>query len=326
MPHEFEIVSHPRMKYVTAFVVSVEQRLTHIHRELELGYILSGSLALRTQTRTVPLKAGDLYLVNPMEPHEFLSEPGGAMIAAVQLAPRVADGFLSAETHFWYAGDPNLRAALAEDHGAFETICSAFLDLVWRYLRQSEKDEFRCFGLCASLVCCLHLRLPWRTLDPAIYASMSQRSNRMIAITDYIDLNFQRKLLLGEIAQREGMSLSYLSHFFKDVLGMTFQEYLNRKRLEYACQLMVTTDRRLMDISLSSGFSDVRYFTAAFKSRFGCTPKEYRSGGAITAQRKSAQGDIQYFPSDQGALELVAAKRREFRERTSVPNAAALFE
>ena len=48
---------------------------------------------------------------------------------------------------------------------------------------------------------------------------------------DYIDENFRRKLLLGEIARREGLTMPYLSHLFKDTLGMSFQEYLKKTAL-----------------------------------------------------------------------------------------------
>lgn len=57
---------------------------------------------------------------------------------------------------------------------------------------------------------------------------------------------------------------------------MTFQEYLNNIRFEKALVLMESTKMTLMDISLSSGFSDLKYMTKICLQRFGCPPKEYR--------------------------------------------------
>ena len=71
--------------------------------------------------------------------------------------------------------------------------------------------------------------------------------------------------------------MSYLSHFFKDTLHITFQEYLNKQRFEYACGLLRTTDKSLTEISNLSGFSDVRYFIRLCEHTYGCSPQEYRS-------------------------------------------------
>ena len=56
-------------------------------------------------------------------------------------------------------------------------------------------------------------------------ASQSKAS-RMRKITHYIDEHYSEKLLLSDIARKEDLSLTYLSHFFKDYLGLPFQEYL----------------------------------------------------------------------------------------------------
>ena len=193
------------------------------------------------------------------------------------------------------------------------------MELAYSFLRQQPNDEFHCFSLSASLMDQLHRALPWNLLDSEDYSVIKQRANRIMAITDYIDQNFQRKLLLGEIARREGLSLTYLSHFFKEALGMSFQEYLNQKRFEYACRLLFTTDRKILDISLSSGFSDVRYFNQAFLEQYGCTPKEYRKGGKLPAsQFRQLEQNSQYIFSAQEALRMLEPMHREIHRKSTL--------
>ena len=123
---------------------------------------------------------------------------------------------------------------------------------------------------------------------------------------DYIDENFRRKLLLGEIARREGLTMPYLSHLFKDTLGMSFQEYLKKRRFEYARSLLLGTRKSLLDISLESGFSDARYMIRMFEGEFGCTPKEYRrKNGPVQASQSAGQGDVQNILDPQAALRLL---------------------
>ncbi|MCQ2558532.1 MAG: AraC family transcriptional regulator, partial [Oscillospiraceae bacterium] len=214
-----------------------------------------------------------------------------------------------------YEGEENLRLQLAQEPEVYRLLCGACIELAWCYLRQSPSYELRCFQLTAELLTLLHTRLPWQTLAAEDYANIKQRANRLQSITDYIDQNCQRKLLLAEIAQREDLSLTYLSHFFKDNLGMTFQDYLNRKRLEYACQLLFESDRKILDIALSSGFSDVRYFNEAFRARYGCTPKEWRKGGAVESARlQELNHSTQRICSEQEALQILEPMHRGVRE------------
>ncbi|WP_243124629.1 helix-turn-helix transcriptional regulator [Enterocloster clostridioformis] len=106
-------------------------------------------------------------------------------------------------------------------------------------------------------------------------ASQSKAS-RMRKIIHYIDEHYSEKLLLSDIALKEDLSLTYLSHFFKDYLGIPFQEYLAKIRCEKARQLLLLTDFPLLDICMSCGFSDSKYFNSGFRRQYGCSPKEYR--------------------------------------------------
>ena len=319
MPKEFELVTHSHLQHVTAFLVRLQERVTHIHRELELGLVLDGAITLRTQQQTSVISKGDIYLVNRMEPHEFASEGNGALLIAIQFSTKLTQGFQAPGSHYRYRGEPNLRQALEENREAYRLLCDTCVELAYSFLRQQPNDEFHCFSLSASLMDQLHRALPWKLLDSEDYSVIKQRANRIMAITDYIDQNFQRKLLLGEITRREGLSLTYLSHFFKEALGMSFQEYLSQKRFEYACRLLFTTDRRILDISLSSGFSDVRYFNQAFLEQYGCTPKEYRKGGKLPAsQFRQLEQNSQYIFSAQEALRMLEPMHREIHRKSTL--------
>lgn len=69
-------------------------------------------------------------------------------------------------------------------------------------------------------------------------------------ITQYIDEHYSEKLLLSDIAEHENMDLYYLSHFFKDNFGMSFQNYLLKIRCERARHLLILTDYLLDSSSL----------------------------------------------------------------------------
>ena len=72
----------------------------------------------------------------------------------------------------------------------------------------------------------------------------------------------------------------YMGRIFKDDLGMSFSEYSNRLRLRRAEELLLTTNEKIIDIALSSGFNTVPYFNRLFKACHGMSPEEYRKQGA----------------------------------------------
>ena len=310
MSKEYEIVSHTQLKYITAFLVRLEERMTHVHRDLEIGYILDGTVSLHMQNQTTQFSKGDVYIINPMEPHDFTSEGRGVLLIAVQIAPKFISACFPDAHHLYYQGNPNLRIALENAPGQFSHICASCVELAYSYMKKEQNYEFRCFSMASTLLYLIHKDLPWTLMDPSTYQPMKQRTNRLISITDYIDQNFQRKLLLSEIAQNEDLSLTYISHFFKDNMGMSFQEYLNQKRFEYACHLLFTTEWTILDISVSSGFSDTRYFTEAFLKQYGCTPKDYRNGVKINLPKgKILSANTQYFFTPEDAVLMISPLR-----------------
>ena len=98
----------------------------------------------------------------------------------------------------------------------------------------------------------------------------------MRRIVSYIEDHFSEKILLSDIADEENLDLYYLSHLFTESFGIPFQKYIAKLRCERARSLLLMTDRSLLDISISLGFSDPKYFNKNFKDLYGCTPKEYR--------------------------------------------------
>ena len=61
------------------------------------------------------------------------------------------------------------------------------------------------------------------------------------------------------------LSPAYLSRIFKQETGVTFNEYLNRVRVNKAKELLRRRELRMTDISLAVGYEDQSYFTKVFK-------------------------------------------------------------
>lgn len=311
MSKEYEIISHNQFKYLNVFLVRLSSRSPHIHRDLELGLILEGQVTVQCGTKIQALATGDIYLINPLDPHEFHSNGAGALVLSIQLAPQCLDAFVGDSPNIFFLCHPKLRTSY-QDSTQYMLLCALCIDLAYHYFSHDKNYKFHCASLAAQLYCHLVTSLPNRIISPEDYQSMKQKSDRILSITKYIDDNFTHKLLLEDIAEQEHLSLHYLSHLFRDSLGISFQNYLMEKRFEYAFYLISTTNKKILDISISSGFSDVRYLNRIFLERVGCTPKEYRKNTqSIKPQNESSMQSSQYFYSQEKSVALITSAREK---------------
>lgn len=305
MAKEFEIVANPQFRNIHAFLVHMQTRTPHIHRELELGYVLHGTALLRVGSSARSLRPMEGYLVNPFEVHEFCSDGETAIILAIQISPRLLESFFAELPTLRFQSSPFLCDCI-KSTSSYEALFHQCVHLARLYLEKSPHHEYDCFATAAIILSQLHHLLPLDALPHSSWKPLRRRRERMISILDFIDENFQRKLLLEEIAQREGLTMPYLSALFRETLGISFQEYLKKKRFEHARALIVGTNRTLLDICLESGFSDTRYMIRLFEAEFGCTPRAYRQKNAAPGETKAlSSGTAQRFLSPQEALDCL---------------------
>lgn len=95
------------------------------------------------------------------------------------------------------------------------------------------------------------------------------------AIT-YIKTNLTKNIQLEDICKHVGVSKSYLIRKFKSTTGYSPYEYILLQRLSEAKILLIHSNKRIHDISLSVGFESVSHFIKYFKKIEGITPLKYR--------------------------------------------------
>ena len=80
-----------------------------------------------------------------------------------------------------------------------------------------------------------------------------------------------------ELARRQGVSHGYLSTIFKRATGQTISDYIRRRRMEHAANLLGSTNLQIQTVALHCGIMDVQYFSKLFKRQMGLTPSDYRA-------------------------------------------------
>ena len=275
MKREYELVPHPQMASLHLFLVRIDYRAPHAHMEIEVGVVLEGELTLTTNRGILTFRAGDMYYLNSMDFHELQAQGGTVLILALQVSEGMIAPYYPVIRNL-VVQDVAVQPYFVEAAEQYQTCLSRCARLALDYLDYAPHYEFLCTAQLNQLLFELYSRLAYATLSEPEIAVLASRNSRINRVLDYIDQHFQRKLLLSELAEQEGLTLTYLSHFFKDTLSMTFQNYLAERRFSNAAMLLETTDLSMLDISLTSGFSDVRYLSQLCQKHYGCTPLAYR--------------------------------------------------
>jgi AraC family transcriptional regulator len=141
-----------------------------------------------------------------------------------------------------------------------------------RKLDRSAEDAVR-LAVMASLV---------ETLVPSVPAPGKKRAVvalprwRLTQVLRYIEANIGEPITLANLAATAGMSRMYFAKQFRTTTGIRPHDFVLRKRIERAQQLLAATSDALVDIALSVGFKTQAHFTTVFKKVVGSTPYQWR--------------------------------------------------
>jgi len=108
-------------------------------------------------------------------------------------------------------------------------------------------------------------------------AKRSQNDYLLERCKNYIARNIYDPLPLEKIAAYMGMNPSYLSRMFHQKAGITIREYIQKTKVEAACNFLKYGDRSIAQIALIVGYESQSSFTETFKKWMHCTPLAYRN-------------------------------------------------
>ncbi len=266
--NELEIIRHSRIPGLTVFFNTVDYRTPHFHSEWELIWLLDHPMMVSCGGGSFRAERGDLLLFQPKEPHELHKVQENCTFLCLQVAPEL----LRLETDL-VVDDVRLNPYLGEQAAVIREM---LLEIGDAYLNRESFNTLFCIGQACLVYHRILNAVPIRAITREERISQEKRNKRLASLIRFVDENYMHKIRLSDFAEAEGFSMSYLSHFIKSTLNQSFQEYVNSVRVNCACKLISGGEEKLTAVCMASGFSDYRYFSAAFKRQFGMTPEQYK--------------------------------------------------
>lgn len=96
------------------------------------------------------------------------------------------------------------------------------------------------------------------------------------SIVEQINEHFDENIQMKQIAQFSGMSETTFYHHFKKYTSLTPNQYVTKKRIEHACNLLMNHRLNIHEIAKKVGYKDPYYFSRVFKKNVGIPPCSFQ--------------------------------------------------
>lgn len=251
-------------------VLDKKEDKKHFHQDIELLYLLEGTMELTTGDRKVTLEADDIIVINANKQHYYHASDN-ILFAQLMIAYNmVSDIFQTTEVIFWCDSTKG-------DNEHFVALRKVMKQLLNHYL--STKGNVANFGhiaLCYQVMDILSTNFLVQAADKEQMSDEDRFEYRIMQINNYIRANYQQQISLKDLAEKLYLSNGYLSRFFKKNYGMSFAEYLTSIRLYHVVDEILYSDQPITRIAYDNGFTNAAMFNKSFKKTYGETPSEMR--------------------------------------------------
>lgn len=254
----------------------IEDYPIHFHDDIEVVYVLEGSIALKNGYYNYILKQGDIFILNDREIHSFTKTNEDNMVMMLQLDLSYFSNYYGNLKNNFFVTD------MQDDDESLDILRNILGRIMMEVLEKGYGYEHKVIESTHNLLACLLADFQYFLMEDGKFINETKnKGNKVLAgrlrrITGYMYENYTRKLTLNEIADREHLSIYYLSHVIKEATGLSFQDLLSFIRVEESEKLLLGSNKKIGAISEEMGFSAVRYYIKHFKTWFDMHPLEYR--------------------------------------------------
>jgi AraC-like DNA-binding protein len=245
----------------------------HYHPEIELVFFTQGK-GMRFIGDDISLyNEGDLFLIGENLPHTFKTyeEESTPFVEAfcIQFPKQIFESFLECKS---------LKSLFQEAQRGI-------------YFKNMDEPFITKFKSIVSTNGISSIVLLLELLDSLLHSGektilldkdyqqyiLSDSSTRIQVAIDYINANGHRSISLQEISEECNFSPNAFCRWFKQNMGLTFVDYLNKVRLTQVCQLLISTDLSIGQIAIQMGFDNISTLNRLFQQKLHLSPSQYRT-------------------------------------------------
>ena len=249
----------------------------HKHEFIEIVYVLQGSAAEYIDGVRYDVKRGDMVFINYHSTHSFECSED-YRYANICFSPEVlGEAIINPENAFSLL---SLTAFNEMSGGASGGKVSfrgeerkEIEDILRAMQRESKANLVSKNRVMESYMNIIVTKMLRKT---TLGQGGEEQNGIWQELADYIDCNLDSRLTLASLASKCFYNPSYFSRVFKEKFDMSLTEYINRRRIDTAIELLRSSKLSVDDISFKVGFCDRSTFYHVFSRIPGKTPTDYR--------------------------------------------------
>lgn len=276
IPYQDNMLCIKIYQQIRPFFLKPARGTWHYHKEIEVLYIQEGCLEMRTPEKQYRLAPGDVLLLGSSELHSTWSVSTDRVVYLVlhfDLQP-----YFDLPMSMYYRYFSEIDRPLSHVNELFPRNATLRSDIGRIILDIHREMENRLAGY--DMAVSLLIRQLLLTLLRSDPIEAERNRERLPAaplrhVIDYVDRHLSEKIEMETVSKMVSMSYCYFSKYFKKVMGLSFIEYVNIRRIKKAERLLLTEDANIAVIAERAGFTNMAHFYELFKRYNRCSPKEY---------------------------------------------------
>ena len=258
----------PRLAYVQDINKYHHQlSIKHSHSQnLEILHVIKGCIIFEINQKQYRLTPGDTLVINPQQIHRIADSTStlSAIILGINnlQIQGLAPNYLIPLT---VSPIISVTSPLKNLQPYFILCKNLAMIHDKRYLINNPQTT-----LLNSLITIIHNFCKSITKDEKTKDKIADK------IKHYLDTHYREDINLEIISKDLHLNKFYISHCFKNHMGISPMQYINKQRISEAQMLLLSTKLTITEISFRCGFNNSSYFQAIFKKTMGITPGQYR--------------------------------------------------
>ena len=248
----------------------------HHHDFYEIYFLLSGDVTYLIEGKLVQVMPGDLLLISPRELHQVCIRPEMSVYERFVLwvEPQTITRLSTDLTDLHRGLDPN-RPGYGNQYRPSPEDRTQLEKLMYQLSQESHSEDYGSDLLCASLLTQLLVTINRLVSRQGCHVEEDSRGSRAVQQTmNYINLHYAEELSLDTLARQAFVSKYHLSHEFHRQVGTSVYQYIQKKRLLIARQLL-SQGKPASQVYSHCGFNDYAGFYRAFKGEYGLSPRAF---------------------------------------------------
>lgn len=241
------------------------RRDRHWHRSIEIFAVCKGRLRFYIDEKRWDLIENEFMIVNSNEVHSVDSPmPNDTIVLQIPL--KMFEPYFTGDQFIWFTHEPGVKDERLMD--LIQSLYRVFCEKRCGYDMHAKSIFYQIM---------FYLVTEYRLTEiHADFLRKNKNLNRLSSITSYMKDNYNKDLSLEEVARIFGYSPTYLSRMFQKYAELSFKDYIQSVRLEYAIKDMEGGQYSITETALRNGFSGSRALARAFQKRYGMLPSEYK--------------------------------------------------